>query len=231
MVILTGDTHGEFDRIEEFTAEYETMVEDIMVILGDAGINYYLNDRDTALKVRLSRLPITLFCVHGNHEQRPEEIAGYEEIEWHGGLVWQEPEYPNLLFARDGEIYEFGSKKAIVIGGAYSVDKFSRLASGAPWFDNEQPDDVIRERVENALERCHWRVDYVFSHTVPLREMPRHSFLPGLDQSQVDNFTEKWLQIIEDRLDYDGWYAGHFHVTENVGKIRLLFEDYEELEV
>lgn len=183
------------------------------------------------MKARLSRLPITLFCIHGNHEQRPEEITGYEEIEWHGGLVWQEPECPNLLFACDGEIYEFGSKKALVIGGAYSVDKFSRLASGAPWFDNEQPDDVTRERVENALERRHWRVNYVFSHTVPLHAMPRHAFLPGLDQSQVDNFTEKWLQIIEDRLDYDGWYAGHFHVTESLGNICLLFEDYEELEV
>lgn len=32
----------------------------MLVILGDAGINYWLNERDRALKERLSRLPVTL---------------------------------------------------------------------------------------------------------------------------------------------------------------------------
>jgi len=39
-----------------------------MIILGDAGINYYLYERDYELKEQLAQLPITLFCVHGNHE-------------------------------------------------------------------------------------------------------------------------------------------------------------------
>ena len=65
MVILTGDTHGRFDRIEDFCAEYDTTTEDIMIILGDAGINYWLDERDEELKARLSQLPITLFCIHG----------------------------------------------------------------------------------------------------------------------------------------------------------------------
>ena len=123
MVILTGDTHGEFDRIEQFCEEYETTENDVMVILGDAGINYWLDEQDEALKERLSQLPITLFCIHGNHEERPEEVPGYELVEWRGGFVWIQPEYPNLLFAKDGEIYQFDGKTVITIGGAYSVDK------------------------------------------------------------------------------------------------------------
>ncbi len=78
-IYLTGDTHGEFDRIEDFCTEYDTTPEDVMVILGDAGINYWLDERDEELKTRLAQLPITLFCVHGNHEARPEELPGYEE--------------------------------------------------------------------------------------------------------------------------------------------------------
>ncbi len=69
MEILTGDTHGSFDRIEEFCGEYDTTTEDVMVILGDAGINYWLDGRDRELKERLTRLPITLFCIYGNHEE------------------------------------------------------------------------------------------------------------------------------------------------------------------
>lgn len=43
MFYITGDTHGEFDRIEEFCEHNFTTVEDVIIILGDAGINYYLN--------------------------------------------------------------------------------------------------------------------------------------------------------------------------------------------
>lgn len=90
-------------------------------------------------------LPITFFCVHGNHEERPENISTYEEKRWHEGMVYFEEEYPNILFAMDGEIYDFDGEKAIVIGGAYSVDKYKRLSNGQPWFDSEQPDTVRRK--------------------------------------------------------------------------------------
>ena len=229
MVILTGDTHGDFDRIEDFCDEYETTTDDVMVILGDAGINFYCDERDEELKERLSRLPITLLCIHGNHEERPDELSGYVELEWRGGLVLYQPDYPNLLFAWDGEVYDFDGKKAIAIGGAYSVDKFYRLANGLPWFPTEQPDAVIKDRVEKTLARLGWQVDYVFSHTVPLHAIPRHALLPGIDQSTVDQSTEVWLQEIEQKLDYESWFAGHYHVTETVGRISILYEDYEEL--
>ena len=230
MVILTGDTHGMFDRIEDFCAEYDTTTEDIMIILGDAGINYWLDERDVELKDRLSRLPITLFCIHGNHEERPEEVPGYDLTDWMGGQVWVQKEYANLLFSEDGEVYEFNGKQAIAIGGAYSVDKFYRIAAGAPWFPTEQPDGHIKQLVENALKRVDWRVDYVLSHTVPLSAMPRHAFLPTLNQSMVDNSTEKWLETIQQKLTYERWFAGHFHVTWSFDRIQILFEDYDTLE-
>lgn len=87
MIVLTGDTHRDFARIFEFCEEYGTTRDDILVILGDAGINYCLDESDEALKRELSQLEVTLLCVHGNHEERPFEILSYEEVEWHGGLA------------------------------------------------------------------------------------------------------------------------------------------------
>ena len=52
----------------------------------------------------------------------------YKLQEWNGGKVWVEEAYPNILFAKDGEIYDIAGMKTIVIGGAYSVDKFYRLS-------------------------------------------------------------------------------------------------------
>ncbi len=106
-IYITGDTHRDFSRIYNFCEREETTRDDIMIILGDSGINYYLMGMDNILKSELELMPITLFCIHGNHEERPFNIPSYEEQQWHGGTVYVEPKYPSLIFAKDGEIYDF----------------------------------------------------------------------------------------------------------------------------
>ena len=104
MVYITGDTHKRFKRIADFCERMETTTDDIMIILGDAGINFSGGERDRYDKEYLSCLPITLFCIHGNHEMRPYEVPGYKEKEWHGGIVYQEEKYGKIMFVKDGEI-------------------------------------------------------------------------------------------------------------------------------
>ena len=229
MIYLTGDTHGRFDRIFTFCEERNTSRDDILIILGDAGINYYLGSRADRLKDSLKTLPITLLCIHGNHEQRPFAIDSYREMDWHGGKVYVEPQYPFLLFAKDGEIYDLDGKKAVAIGGAYSVDKFYRLIRHIAWYDNEQPSPEIKAYVESQLEKAGWQVDYVLSHTVPLKYEPVEVFLPMIDQSEVDKSTEIWLDEIEEKLSYRRWYSGHYHTSKAIDRLRILFEDYAVL--
>ena len=138
MFYITGDTHAEFGRIEQFCERISPTREDVLIILGDAGINYHGGWRDRNLKRRLAELPLTLFSIHGNHEQRPATIASYHTATWNGGEVYVEDEYPNLLFAVDGSYYSFDGVQTLVIGGAYSVDKFYRLAYGWGWWPDEQ---------------------------------------------------------------------------------------------
>lgn len=228
MIILTGDTHGCFDRIIDFCGRMQTKPEDIIIILGDVGLNYFGTLRDRKEKTKLSKLPITLFCIHGNHESRPEHFSSYRLTEWHGGKVWVEPEYPNIIFAKDGELFDIGGLRTIVIGGAYSVDKPYRLARGYEWWEDEQPSDEIKAQVEAALQAADWKVDVVLSHTTPLKYEPREVFLSCIDQSKVDKSTEEWLDTIEDRLIYKHWFCGHYHTNKCVDRLQILFEDFQE---
>ena len=168
-IYLTGDTHGQFERIISFCERQQVQPESTFIILGDVGLNYYGDRRDRRGKDALAQIPITFFCIHGNHEMRPSEELGYQVKEYHGGKVWVQPEYPNLVFAIDGEIYDFFGHSCIVIGGAYSVDKYYRLARGYNWFEDEQPSDEIKEKVERVLSERDWKIDVVLSHTCPLR--------------------------------------------------------------
>src|SRR5574344_705164 len=229
MIYLTGDTHGSFERISEYSNRFKTTKEDVMIILGDAGINYYEGKRAELLKKMLDDMPITFFCIHGNHEQRPYAIPSYHEETWNGGMVYVEKKHPSILFGKDGEVYNLDGKKAIVIGGAYSVDKFYRLSRHYAWFDNEQPPDEIKKSVEDKLDTMGWKVDIVLTHTTPLKYEPVEVFLSMIDQSTVDKTTEQWLDKIEDRLDYHKWYCGHYHTSKKIDKLQIMFEDYDTL--
>lgn len=176
-IYLTGDTHGQFERIISFCERQQVQPESTFIILGDVGLNYYGDRRDNRGKDKLAKIPITFFCIHGNHEMRPSKELGYQVKEYHGGKVWVQPEYPNLVFAIDGEIYDFFGHSCIVIGGAYSVDKYYRLARGYNWFEDEQPSDEIKEKVERVLSERDWKIDVVLSYTCPLRYEPAEVFL------------------------------------------------------
>lgn len=228
MIYFTGDIHGEVFRVSDMIQRYEITISDTIVLLGDVGMNYYGNKyRDRRSKKRLNQLGIPILCIHGNHEMRPGTIPTYHEVEWNGGAVYVEDEYPNLLFAKDGEVYDLEGLKAIAIGGAYSIDKWYRLQCGAKWFADEQPLEEIKRRVEDKLTSLGWKIDAVLTHTCPARYIPTEAFIPGLDQSTVDNSTELWLDSIAERLDYTSWYCGHWHIDKRIDRMHFLYHSTE----
>lgn len=141
--------------------------------------------------------------------------------------MYYEEEFPNLLFARDGELFDFNGKQTIVIGGAYSIDKMVRLTYGYGWWADEQPSEEIKAYVEQQLEGLGWGIDVVLSHTAPLKYEPVEVFLPGINQSAVDKSTEIWLDTIEDRLKYWKWYCGHYHTEKKVDRLEIMFENFD----
>lgn len=228
MIYITGDKHADFKEVYDFCCSNNTTLDDILIVLGDAGINYYDNDNDKVLKNSLLQYPITLFCIHGNHEERPENIKTYKTKKFHEGIVYYEEEYPNILFAKDGEVYNFNNHKVLVIGGAYSIDKYFRLSNGYNWYESEQPSEEIKRKVKNTLKELDNKVDIILSHTCPYKYLPREMFIEGIDQSTVDNSTEYFLDEIEDSTDYNLWYCGHYHTDKEIDKIIFMFHKIEK---
>ena len=229
MIYITGDTHGNFQRIKEFCQEQQTTTNDYLIILGDAGINYF-GDQDNKLKEELTKIPITFLCVYGNHEERPENIKTYQEINLFAGIMYQEKNYPNLLFFKDSEIYTILNKKVLVIGGAFSVNKDLMIERGYKWFKDEQPSELIKKQTLNNLKENNYQVDYILSHTCPYKYLPYEMFYIGVNQDKVDQSTEKFLDLIEELTDYHKWYCGHFHTDKVVDKMNFMFEGYKTLD-
>ena len=227
MVYITGDIHGSPLRILDMCQRHDLSTNEIIVVLGDVGLNNDMGSHDREMKECLSQEKPTIFCIHGNHEARPQTVGTYKEKIWNGGRVLYEEAYPNLLFPIDGEIFYLDGQYCMVIGGAYSVDKPLRLAYGAPWFADEQPSAEIKAYVEQQLQ-AH-KVDVIFSHTCPYKYIPREVFLPGINQSTVDNSTEQWLDAIEESTNYKLWFCGHWRTEKHINKMHFLYRNWEVL--
>ena len=105
------------------------------------GLNFYLNKTDYKQKKYItSHFKYTLYCVRGNHEARPDDLE--MTIHWDhdiGNFVRIEKDFPTIKYLYDGGIYNFNGHKTLVIGGAYSVDKWYRLNSKGI-LDDSDPD-------------------------------------------------------------------------------------------
>lgn len=231
MIYYTGDIHAEYRnprKIAKFAKDHNLTEDDVIVILGDVGVNYYGEGsvEDHNIKCRLSKIKPTLFCIQGNHEERPKNISTYRKKFWKNGYVYVEDKFPKLLFAIDGMIYDLDGKDTLVIGGAYSVDKWYRIANGYKWFEDEQPDDQIKQETEQAMSAWGYVFDQILSHTCPYKYLPTEAFLPHVDQSTVDQSTEEWLDTIEDRCTYGRWLCGHYHIDKEIDNIRFMYNDF-----
>ncbi len=225
MVYYTGDIHGESSDFARRCMNISMTSGDTVIILGDVGANYYGNERDVKFKTDVTHSNATILCVHGNHEMRPWNISTYKTKEWNGGTVWYEEEYPSLLFAKDGEIYNIEGTKHLVIGGAYSADKHRRLLRGYKWWEDEQPSEEIKRYVERQIKEKEF--DVIISHTCPLKYEPIEAFIPGIDRRKVDTSTEEWLDSIEESTEYKAWYCGHWHINKRIDRMHFLYEGVE----
>lgn len=236
--IITGDTHGQIvERLKKI--KLKSADEKVgVIILGDAGINFYLNKTDMKNKETINALDnFVIYCVRGNHEERPQNIDGMMETYDINvdGTVYYEPMFPNIRYFMDGHIYLINEHPILVIGGAYSVDKWFRLARFRPnaswtgWFPEEQLTADEMTDIENRVSGKHF--DFILTHTCPESWQPFDMFISGLDQSTVDKSMEVWFDNLKNKIDWTAWLFGHFHDDRLVRPgVEMLFENCWDLE-
>ena len=211
--------------------------ESAVIILGDAGLNYYLNKTDYKEKEKACSYGMYIYCVRGNHEQRPEELS--YQLVWDknvDGLIYQDPYFHYIKYFVDGGVYTINGYKVLTIGGAYSVDKDYRLrralmagSTFSGWFEREQLN--FKERT-NILKNVNGQVfDFVLTHTAPISWEPIDLFLSGIDQSQVDKTMENWLEEVKEACDWRVWCFAHYHSDrfEKPG-VEMFFMKYENMD-
>lgn len=220
-IFVMADIHGSTHPVKEFYRRNKDKENfdgtDIIIILGDAGLNFFLDERDYFFKRALCKLPFTYFVVRGNHEERPTNCMdknpdAWQTTQFFDGVVYEEKEFPKIKYAEDEPaFYTIKNYRTFIIPGAYSVDKYYRLMKGWQWFEDEQLHPEEMEWGKELMKMNNMTCDLVLSHTCPCIFEPTHLFFTSIDQSTVDKSMERYLGYIEYGLDYKAWMWGHYH--------------------
>lgn len=233
-VYLTGDIHGMGDDPERFDIwsfpEGDDLTrDDIVVVLGDFGLPSDLLADDGALQ-DLNAKPWTTCFVDGNHECYPY-LQRLELERWNGGLVQRFPGFPNIIHLMRGEVYDLDGRSFLVMGGARSVDRYFQQANGT-WYPEEMPDGFEYRNARENLEKRHWTVDCVLSHTCSTRMLAAALGCSGMPTEHVvsDELNE-FFEDLERELDYGHWFFGHFHHdTELDSRHTVVYQSFADVE-
>ena len=58
---ITGDCHGDFLKIKFFCKHHKTNKDDVMIILGDFGVNLWIEKPDVKNKRMLAQMPLPIY--------------------------------------------------------------------------------------------------------------------------------------------------------------------------
>lgn len=204
-IYITGDTHIPIDisklNTTHFPEQKEMTKDDFVIIAGDFGGIWNRSDEEIYWIKWLNEKNFTTLFVDGNHENF-DLLNSYKEGQFHGGKVHRIA--ATVYHLMRGQVFDFNGYKFFTMGGGESIDRMYRQQGQSWWAEEIPSDDEFNEAIHN-LDKNHWVVDYVVTHTASFLKMNEMGYIK--ENNQLTSF----LNLIEGKLNFRHWYFGHFH--------------------
>ena len=159
MVYITGDTHGDFERLDSLRLKKG----DTLIICGDFGFIWDGSAREEKILKQLGKKKFNICFIDGTHENF-ELLDEYEVGVFCGGKARNIS--GNLYHLMRGQIYCIEGNTFFTMGGGESPDIDMLFDNGA-WSRREFPStQELTEGAEN-LDKVNGKVDYIITHEPP----------------------------------------------------------------
>ena len=87
----------------------------------------------------------------------------------------------------------------------------------------------MQEQILDKIKNQKPKIDIVLSHTCPYKYIPKEALIKGINQALVDQSTEFFLDTLEELIDYQKWYCGHFHIIKEIDKVEFMYYKVKKL--
>lgn len=261
MIYITGDCHGEFERLKNISGGFNPSEmfkpEDYVIVCGDMGLLWKKDGWDYKYNCKvLNQVIPTVLFVPGNHENY-DWIKELPLTEWHGGKV-RKVLGDKVIMLERGQVYEIEGKKFFAFGGASSHDFDIILDPSEPsywddrevaqwrhtpfrvlgqsWWPQELPNEEEMQEGRNNLEKAGWEVDYVISHCCSSNTQAymqdNYRFTGYSGRRYKTDCLTDYFDEIEEKLSYKQWFFGHFHIELCIDELHtVLYESIIPLEL
>ena len=216
-VFVTGDIHGHHDigklNSSNFKEGRNLTKEDFVIILGDFGL-VFNNERTTQEQHWLDWLNdkkwTTLFF-RGNHDNEPKLNSDLKEVQMFGGTVSQIDDL-SIYRLLDGYSYVVDQMKFLILGGAFSIDKYRRT-EGRDWWPTEEMTFLETKQAFETLKENNFSFDYILTH-----DAPSHVKDVLFSHHTENSYTNRFLDevFLENPLEFKHHYFGHHHQDRTV---------------
>ena len=229
MIWVTGDTHGEQNRLLFLERDCPLGAGDILLVCGDFGYLWTGDEAENAFLDRVAERDYTLCFIDGNHENF-DLLNSYPREDWKGGRVHRIRR--NIFHLMRGQVFKIEGKTFFTMGGAFSPDRMTggRCLPGVDYWEEEIPSEEEIQMARENLARHGNRVDYVLTHTAPKSVVWQIAMKDGFLMGDQDRLLTDFLDDLKYDLDYRHWYFGHFHDDRHISEtFTLLFMETERI--
>ncbi len=220
MIMITGDTHGDFGRFKE-KAVKKLKKGDCLIICGDFGFVWDGAPAENAILKKIGAMRFTTLFADGCHENY-DLLKAYPSEEIFGGTAQHIT--GNLYHLQRGGMYEIDGKKLFVFGGGRSAEMQTRLDSKCYW-QEEMPSPEEFSYGDKTLAENGNKADYIITHEPPESIKQFLGF-----ETDLTNPLSTYLDKLRSEVTYTGWYFGKVHKNKFIPpKFHCLFDELEIL--
>lgn len=250
-VYVTGDCHGNWDKLELYIAKNNLSKDDFIIVCGDFGIWNDPFGNEAAELDELQEFSANILFVSGNHENFDRLYSNeFETVDFYGGKAQKVRD--NVYHLLRGHVFEFCGKKFFAFGGASSHDikdgvldpkdfdsweEFREVADewnremkmfrikGISWWERELPTVNEMDFGKKTLKENENEVDFVITHCCP--QQIAAIFSHGMYKPDI--LTNYFDEIMEN-TKFTRWYFGHYHDDRTImGKFVMLYDSFERV--
>lgn len=209
MVYVTGDTHGDPERLSK-NALKPLKDGDTLIICGDFGFIWDNSKAEKKVLKSLSKRNYNICFIDGTHENF-DLLNAYPVISWNGGKTHKISD--NIFHLMRGQIFEIDGLKIFTMGGGESADLDSRIEDN-PWLKYEIPSKEELIEGANNLDKVDCKMDVIITHE------PSTTIKDFLKLGDGENVRVTSLNAYFDELskcsEFDRWFYGSLHLDKYI---------------
>lgn len=209
MVYITGDTHGDPERLSKNALKCLSPG-DTLIICGDFGFVWDDSKAEQKVLKALSKRKYNICFIDGTHENF-EILNNYPVTSWSGGKVHRISD--NIFHLMRGQIFTIDGLRLFTMGGGESPDLEFRIEEN-PWLKYEIPSKAELLEGANNLENLGCKIDVILTHE------PSSTIKDFLKLGDNEPIHVTTLNAYFDELakcsEFDRWFFGSLHLDKYI---------------